>query len=87
MLYTELHKSDRNETLKKNNHEFGLKQLKIKQPRAAAKNVRDTAPKIAKLEHKIATYKMAWKVQSINEKLLAAAIDDIFRLYHTCGFY
>jgi len=38
---------------------------KIKQPRAAAsqrllaENVRDTAPKIAKLEHKISTYKMA----------------------------
>jgi len=37
----------------------------IKQPRAAAsqrflaENFRDTAPKIAKLEHKIAAYKMA----------------------------
>jgi len=37
----------------------------IKQPRAAAsqrllaENVRDTAPKIAKLKHKIANYKMA----------------------------
>jgi len=36
----------------------------IKQPRAAAsqrlivENVRDTAPKIAKLEHEIATYKI-----------------------------
>jgi len=37
----------------------------IRQPREAvsqrlrAENVRDTAPKIAKLEHQIATYKMA----------------------------
>jgi len=45
----------------------------IKQPRAAAshrllaENVSDLAPKITKLGHKIATYKMAWKTQSKNE--------------------
>jgi len=43
----------------------------IMQPRAVAsqrylaENVR--APKIAKLGYKIATYKMAWKAQPINE--------------------
>jgi len=37
------------------------------------------------LEHKIAIYKMAWEAQTIKEKLLAAAIDDLFRFHNTCG--
>jgi len=63
--------------LQKNRKCFFRKHLfienKIKQPRAATsqrllvENVRDIAPIITKLEHKIATYQMAWKAQSKNE--------------------